>query len=385
MEPAQPPTIVFLVTADWYFWSHRLPIARAARRAGFHVVVATRVESHGEAMRGEGFEVLPIAIPRTFGSPWAEIRSLLGIFGLYRRVRPALAHHISVKCALYGTLSARLARVPAVINTLPGLGYLFTSRQWRARALRPLARLAFRLLFNGPTTRVIVQNPDDYAFLEEQGLVARNRLVLVRGSGVDIRRFAPRPEPDGPPSVAMVSRMLWDKGVGELVEAARLLRSRGRSLRIVLVGAPDPENPGSVPLDRLGEWNRSGVIEWTGARDDIPEVWASSHIATLPSYYGEGVPKALLEAAACGRPIVAADVKGSREVVRHGQNGLLVPPCDAAALAAALDQLAADPELRRRMGARGRQIAESEFAEDIVVANTLAVYRDLLGARCPCP
>ncbi len=144
MKPARPPTIVFLVTTDWYFWSHRLPIARAARKAGFHVVVATRVESHGEAMRGEGFEVLPIAIPRAFGSPWAEIRSLLEIFGLYRRVRPALAHHISVKCALYGTLSARLARVPAVINTLPGLGYLFTSRQWRARALRPLARLSLR-------------------------------------------------------------------------------------------------------------------------------------------------------------------------------------------------------------------------------------------------
>ena len=375
--------MVFLVTTDWYFWSHRMPIARAARRAGFRVVVATRVEAHGDAMRGEGLEVVPIMIPRAFGSPLAELRALLGIFALYRRIRPALAHHITVKGALYGTIAARLARVPAIVNTLPGLGYLFTSHQWRARALRPFARLAFRLLFHGAATRVIVQNVDDLAFLEERGLVARDRLVLVRGSGVDVRRFAAHPEPDGPPSVAMVSRMLWDKGVGELVEAARLLQSRGRSLRIVLVGAPDPENPGSVPLGRLEEWNRSGVIEWTGAREDIPGVWASSHIATLPSYYGEGVPKALLEAAACGRPIVAADVTGCREVVRHGENGLLVPPRDAAALAEALDRLAADPELRRRLGARGRQIAETEFAEDIVVTDTLAVYRDLLGERYP--
>jgi glycosyltransferase involved in cell wall biosynthesis len=380
VKPAQPPTVVFLVTTDWFFWSHRLPIARAARKAGFHVVVATRVKSHGEAIRGEGFEVIPITIPRAFGSPWAEFRSLLGIVGLYRRVRPALVHHISVKCALYGTISARFARVPAVVNTLPGLGYLFNSGRWQARVVRPLVCHAFRFLFRGKATRVIVQNSDDRDFLEDEGLVTRDRLVLVRGSGVDVSRFTPRPEPDGPPTVVMVSRMLWDKGVGELVEAARLLRSWGRQVRVVLIGNPDPENPGSIPAEQLAEWNESGCIEWSGPRGDIPAVWASAHVAALPSYYGEGVPKALIEAAACGRPIVAADTPGCREIVRQGVNGLLVPPRDAAALAAALDQLVSDPALRQRMGARGRQIAEYEFADDIVVANTLAVYRDVLEA-----
>jgi len=207
--------------------------------------------------------------------------------------------------------------------------------------------------------------------------------VVVRGSGVDLKRFQPRPEPPGPVAVAMVSRMLWDKGVRELVEAVGRLRARGVALRLELVGAPDPENPGSIPGDRLAEWNRSGAAEWSGPSEDVPGVWAQAHIAVLPSYYGEGVPKSLLEAAACGRPIVAADVPGAREIVRHGENGLLVPPRDVPALAGALERLAADPNLRRQMGERGRQIAAAEFGEDIVVEKTLHVYRELLGKRYP--
>jgi len=348
-------------------------------------VVACRVSNLAGALRQEGFEVAPIPIRRAFDWPWRELRCLLEIFRLYRRERPALVQQVSVKCALYGTACARLAGVPAIVSTLPGLGYLFHSRQLRARALRPLAALAFRVLLRGSAVRVIVQNEDDEAELARRGLVARESLVLVPGSGVDVRRFAPGPEPAGAVTVAMVSRMLWDKGARELVEAGRLLRRRGRPVRILLVGAPDPENPGSIAAETLDSWNREGAVEWSGAREDVPGVWAAAHIAALPSYYGEGVPKSLLEAAACGRPIVAADVAGSRAIVRHGENGLLVPPRDPSALADALEKLAGDVDLRRRMGARGRQIVEAEFAEEIVVGKTLAVYRNALGDRFPKP
>lgn len=379
------PAAVFLVTIDWYFWSHRLPIAKALQAAGFRVVVACRVSSLAAAMRAEGFEVAPIPIGRAFGWPWTELRCLFEIFRLYRREKPVLVQQVSVKCALYGTVCARLAGVPAIVSTLPGLGYLFHSRQLRARVLRPLAAMAFRALLRGSAVRVIVQNKDDEALLAREGLVPQECLELVQGSGVDVERFAPRPEPSGTLTVAMVSRMLWDKGVRELVEAGRLLRRRGRPVRILLVGAPDPENPGSIPAETLASWNSDGSVEWSGAREDVPAVWAEAHIAALPSYYGEGLPKSLLEACACGRPVVAADVAGSREIVHDGENGLLVPPRDVSALADALERLAADAELRRRMGARGRQIAEAEFAEHIVVERTLAVYRNLLGDRFPRP
>ena len=389
-EPREPAArsrtkhrLLFLVNTDWYFLSHRLPIARAARDAGFHVSVATRVGSQGEALRREGFEIVPIRMGRALGNPLLEGRSLAEILRATMRIRPDLVHNVSFKCVLYGTVAARVAGVRSVINTLPGLGYVFRSRQWRARLLRPFGRLAFRALLRGRATRVIVQNGDDLAFLRAEGLVPAGNLVLIRGSGVDTSRFRPAPEPTGTITITMVSRMLWDKGVAELVEAAGELKASGRAVRVVLVGAPDPENPGSVPAQRLEEWARAGQIEWSGAREDIPRVWADSHIAVLPTYYGEGLPKSLLEAASCARAIVAADVPGCREIVRHGENGLLVPPRDARSLAKAIERLIDEPSLRKQMGARGREIVESEFSEEIVVARTLEVYRELLESRDP--
>jgi glycosyltransferase involved in cell wall biosynthesis len=384
-EPLEPAAasgtkrrLLFFVNTDWYFSSHRLPVARAARDAGLRVSVATRVVSLGEALRREGFEIVPIRMSRALGNPVLEGRSLVEILRACRRIRPDLVHNVSLKCVLYGTLAARIAGVRGVINTLPGLGYVFRSRQWKARLLRPFVRLAFRALLHGRGTRVIVQNSDDLAFLRAGGLVAPESLVLIRGSGVDTSRFRPAPEPTGTITITMVSRMLWDKGVAELVEAAGALRASGLAVRVVLVGAPDPENPGSVPARQLEEWNRSDRIEWSGAREDIPRVWAESHIAVLPTYYGEGLPKSLLEAASCARAIVAADVPGCREIVRHGENGFLVPPRDARSLAQAIERLIVEPSLRERMGARGRVIVESEFSEEIVVARTLEVYRELL-------
>ena len=380
------PVLLYLVTEDWYFWSHRLPIARAARAAGWEVLVATRVAKHGERIRREGFRLIPIGLRRHSLAPWREAAAIAELARLYRRERPDLVHHVAMKPVLYGSLAAALAGVPAVVNALAGMGYVFTSSGVKARLLRPLIRTAFRWLLDRPNSRLILQNPDDIAAMAGAAMtgatvagaaVAAERVALIRGSGVDIQIFRPREEPEGTPVAVMVSRMLWDKGVGELVEAARLLRRREVPLRVVLVGPPDPDNPASIPERQLRDWDAAGDVAWWGERSDIAEIWAKGQIAVLPSHR-EGLPKSLLEAAACGRPMVAADVSGCREIVKDGVTGLLVPPGDAGGLADALERLARDPDLRRRLGAAARDLVEREFSEEAVVAQTLALYRSLV-------
>ena len=376
------PKILYLVTEDWYFCSHRLPIARAARDAGFEVVVVTRVRRHGAAIAAEGFRVIPLEQRRGALNPVADLAVLWRLLGIYRAERPDLVHHVALKPVLYGTLASRAARITRVVNALGGLGYVFSSHGWKARLLRPMVRLVFRFHGRARRNRFIVQNPDDCSRLVGELGVAANRIVVIRGSGVDTRYFSPMPEPETPAVAALVSRMLWDKGVGEVVEAARMLKERGTTVKVVLVGDEDPENPESISKRRLLEWNGEGIVEWWGRRDDIAKVWAQCHICMLPSYR-EGLPKALLEAAACGRPIITTDTPGCREIVRDGENGILVPPRDAAALADAIERLVRDPLLRARMGACGRRRVEEEFSEERVVEQTLALYRSLLADRWP--
>ncbi len=372
------PKLLFLVTEDWYFCSHRLPLARAAKAAGYEVVVATRVSAHAEAIRAEGFKLVPIGLRRSGRNPWRELKAILEIVGIYRRERPDLVHHVALKPVLYGAIAARLAHVPTVVNALAGLGFVFASASRKARLLRPWVVGALRLSVDADGSALIMQNPDDRKMLVEAGIVKPARVRLIRGSGVDIRRFAPSPEPAGTPLVMLPSRLLWDKGVGEFVAAAGLLRERGAEARFALVGDGDPGNPATIPEGRLRAWQAEGAVEWWGRREDMPAVLASSHVVCLPSYR-EGLPKVLLEAAACGRPLVATDVPGCREIVIDGGNGLLVPPRDAPALAEAIGRLIKEPGLRADMGRRGRELVEAQFSEERVVAQTLAVYRELAG------
>ena len=371
--------MLFVVGDDGAFRSHRMPVARAARDAGIAVAVACPVTTHGEAIRAEGIRVLPLPMKRGRISPLADLRTLAALWRLYRAERPDIVHLVAMKPVLYGAMAARLAGVPVSVGALTGLGYVFSSGDIRARLLLPLLRRALGWALNGRRSTCVVQNPDDAAFVAELG-VERRRIAVIPGSGVDTTRFAPSPEPVGPVRVAMVSRMLWDKGVGELVEAARLVRARDPALRFVLIGAPDEGNPAAVPVAQLKAWQAEGLVDWQGRRDDIPAVWKDSHIAVLPSYR-EGLPMALLEAASCGRPIVAADVPGSREIARDGESALLVPPRDPAALAAAIMQLADDPALRARLGTGGRRLVEQEFSEERIAAATLALWRRLLASE----
>ncbi|HEU4929552.1 MAG TPA: glycosyltransferase, partial [Candidatus Krumholzibacteria bacterium] len=250
-----PATIVFLVTEDWYFWSHRLNLARAARDAGARVVVATRVGSLGDEMRREAFDVVPLLWSRRNHRPLDEVRALFAIRSSYARLRPDLVHHVAIKPVVYGGIAARWAQQPAQVNAIAGLGYIETSRQLRARILRPLFNRVLRFAWKGNNVHAIVQNPEDAALLQAHFLPAQ-RVHTIRGSGVDIARFAPSAEPPASDAVVatFVGRILWSKGVGEIVEAARVLRSNGPKVRFRLVGDPDPENPESVPESTLRAW-----------------------------------------------------------------------------------------------------------------------------------
>jgi glycosyltransferase involved in cell wall biosynthesis len=370
------PKLLFLVTEDWYFCSHRLPPARAAKAAGYEVVVATRVNRHGAAILAEGFKLVPIRLRRRSWNPFSELAAIREIVRIYRRERPDVVHHVALKPTLYGSIAARLTRVPAIVNALAGLGLVFSSPTRKARVLRACIVAAFRVVLNTNRSVLIVQNPDD-AKLVAGRMVAAHRVRLIRGSGVDTVRFAPTHEPSGMPLVMLASRMLWGKGVGEFVESAKLLRARGTEARFVLVGETDLENPASIPETQLKAWAASGSVEWWGRCDDMPNALSLATIVCLPSAYGEGVPKILLEAAACARSIVATDAPGCREIVRHGENGLLVPIRNPHALADALATLLGDGTMRADMGKRGRGLVEAEFSQELVARQTLAVYREL--------
>ena len=367
--------VLIVVNVDWYFWSHRLPLARALRAAGYDVVVVTGEErGFRPKIEGEGFRFVPLQLRRGSTNPFAELATFLDLVRTYRRERPAIIHHVTIKPILYGSIAARFAGRPAIINAVAGLGYTFLPAVRRS-LLGKVTTALYRWACAGPRTLVLCQNPEDQAVLVDLGIVPRERTAVIRGSGVDVTRFVVSEPPADVPIVLLSARMLWDKGVREFVEAVRLLRARGVAHRAVIAGILDTENPNGVPEDVLRRWHDEAVIEWWGQRDDMPEVLNKASIVTLPTYYPEGVPKSLIEAAACGRPIVATDVPGCREIARQGVNAELVPPRDAAQLADAIAKLLSDAELRRAYGRAGREIAVADFSEQRVLSDTLALYR----------
>jgi glycosyltransferase involved in cell wall biosynthesis len=314
-------------------------------------------------------------------NPLRELVLLAWLRRLIRAENADLVHGFTIKCAVYGALAARLAGV-ARVSAVAGMGYVFISDEPRARILRPIVRNVMRSVFGGARSRLILQNLDDLAFFKTLGVTDSSNLRLIPGSGVDCARFRPpaTDQPNDPPRVVLAARMLWDKGIREFVEAARLLRAENRSLKCVLAGDPDPGNPAAIPEAKLRHWEADGLIEWLGHVDDMPSLLASADIVVLPSYR-EGLPKSLIEAAACGRPLVTTDVPGCREVVSDGVNGLLVPVRDASALARAIGRLQDDPLLARGLGEAARAKALAEYDENRILARTLDVYRELWSER----
>ncbi|HUI96068.1 MAG TPA: glycosyltransferase family 4 protein [Xanthobacteraceae bacterium] len=370
-----PRRLLYVVTEDWFFLSHRLPMARAAQAAGFEVHVATNVADGAAAIAREGFILHPVRFARGRLSPFATLATITALRQVHRAVHPDLVHHVALQAAILGGLAA-LGRPVARVNAITGLGYAFISESRKARVVRGVIGRLLRFLVDRPRSVALVQNPDDRALLAGLG-IAQDRIVLIPGSGVDVERLRPGPEPDGPVTLGFVGRLLDDKGIRTLVAAHRLLRAHGADIALLIAGTPDPANPASVTQAEAEAWGREPGITWLGHVDDIATVWTRAHIAVLPSRR-EGLPKSLLEAAACGRPMVATDVPGCREVAIANETGMLVPTDDPEALAAAIATLADAPDLRARFGRAARRLAEERFAADAIGRAVMELYLRLV-------
>lgn len=371
--------LLFIVSEDWYFLSHRLHLAKTAIAAGYKVALLSRVANHRAVIEACGVEIIDWPLVRRSHNPFLELRTIWSVYAALRRFRPDIVHAVALKPVLYSALACRLACVRARVSALGGLGFVFSSQRFLARLLQPILVLTFRWALSGRYCRLILQNPDDQRTLLAAKTIEIERIRLIRGAGVDTSAFSPRADVSDVPLVILPARLLWDKGVGEFVDCARFFAQKGIPARFALVGEPDDQNPECVSVSQLEAWVAEGSIEWWGHRSDMPEVLRQSAVVCLPSSYGEGLPKALLEAASCGRPIVTYDVPGCREVVIDGENGLLVPLKDRQALIDALEKLLCDPDLRQRMGLAGREMVLREFSQERVAAETLSVWEEVLA------
>lgn len=308
----------------------------------------------------------------------AEFSSVAATKRLVERVEPDLIHSMTIKPNLYAGLATRLGPKIPLLMSITGLGYVFLNTSVPTRLMRGMVLLLYRWVSSTERVRLLFQNADDRALFLKSGIGDQGRCIQTGGAGVDVGRFSPKPEPNGPPTVVLPSRLLWDKGIGEYAQAAEMLRTAGVSARFALVGDTDPGNPAAVPKGQIIDWHNAGVVEWWGYQKDMAHVFAQANIVCLPSYR-EGMPKALIEAASCGRAIVTTDVPGCREVVRHGDNGLLVPARNARALADALSTLISNPKKRSQMGMRGRELAVSELSQERSASDMLRIYQTVLS------
>lgn len=370
--------LIFVVNAPQFFVSHRLPLAVAAREAGYEVHVATAVGDDVAKIESMGFKHHSVSFARSGQNPFYEIITFLRLFRLFVLLKPDLIHAVTIKPVLYGGIAARLAGVKSVVAAVSGLGTVFIATSTSARLRRWIVKKLYSAALLNDRAVVIFQNSDDSNSLLKLGVLKQPQVRIIRGSGVCLNNYPFLPEPDGKPVVVMAARLLRDKGVFEFVEAARLLASRGVDVEMRLIGSPDMGNPTSISQDKLDQWARDGFVRLLGYRADIAQQYASSHIVCLPSYR-EGLPKSLVEAAACGRAVVTTDVPGCRDAIKPGVTGLLVPVQDSVALADAIQKLLGDSNLRNRMGLAGRQLAIECYNIVDIVEQHINIYEELMA------
>jgi glycosyltransferase involved in cell wall biosynthesis len=373
---------VFFANTDWYLYNFRLATARRLQADGHEVVMVSPPGEFGGRFAAHGLRWVTLPMNRASLNPLREAATLWQLVKLLRRERPDLLHSFTVKCAIYGALAARAANVPAVVNAVAGMGYVFTSDSLKARSLRPVVKALFRATFGGARSLLILQNPDDAKAFAASRLAAPARIRVIRSSGVDTARFqpvSPSRSRNGRLRVLLAARLLWEKGIQEFVDAARLLQEQGRDVEFLLAGMPDPGNPRSVDATQVRQWVDAGWLQWLGHVDNMPALLNTVDVMALPSYYREGVPKSLIEAAACGLAIVTTDLPGCCEVVtQHGVDGLRVGARDARGLADQIIVLDDDRELLWRLGCRARQGALADFDERLVIQRTVDVYAELM-------
>lgn len=373
--------LLIVVNVDWFFVSHRLPVALGALQAGHEVHVATTLTQGQEQLEAQGFIVHPIRIDRSDAGPFGLLILLWHLLRLYWLVRPDVLHLVTIKPVLLGGLAARFAPVRGVVYAISGLGHVFVAQGLAGRIRRTLVGAWYRFVLGARNIRVIFQNPDDRAALQSVvPHLSRQNVVMIPGSGVDLTQYPALPLPeDRIPVVLLVARLLVTKGVREFVAAAQQLRKEGMAAQFWLVGDPDPDNPASVTADELATWAHQGCVQVLGYRSDIAALMAQAHMVVLPSYYGEGLPKVLIEAAACGRAVVTTDMPGCRDAIATDETGLLVPAKNVGALSNAIRHLLDNPLTCAAMGRAGRKRAEQIFDVRAVVQTHLDIYQALEG------
>ena len=370
--------LLFIVTEDWYFCSHRLQLAVAAQKAGYNVAVVTQETNHGDEIRQAGLRLIPIKFQRSGRNPFSDFMTIRSLLRIYKSEQPDIIHHVSLKPILYGSIAARFVGIPNVINAMTGLGYIFTSKRFFARLIRLIITPVLKLILGFKNTYSIYQNIDDQKLLAGVGGLTNKKSIVIRGSGVESNLYLPDENKTYPPIVILASRMLIDKGIHEFVKAARIIKEKHIDAQFILVGMTDTENHSAISEIELQQWQQEGIIEWWGHRDNVVEVLRKSTIACLPSYR-EGMPKFLLEAASVGLPIVTTDVPGCREVVIDNENGYLVPPRNSEAIASAIEKLLNDKTLRKEMGIKGRALVKQEFDTKKIVEQTISLYQRMLN------
>lgn len=367
--------ILLVANTSWYLYNFRLPLARQLRDLGYEVVFVSPLDGYSDRLVAENFRWVELRMNRKSINPLRELVTLFRFCKIYRSEKPSVCHHFTVKCVLYGTVAAKLVGIKAVVNAITGLGHAFIGQGWLHRTTRPLLRLAYQKILTARRVQVIFQNGDDYREFSDRRMIIPDKSTIIRGSGVCLQRFTPRPGPlDGSPcpTVLLASRLIKEKGLLEYVEASRQLRTRGVDVRFALAGQIDPGNPSSISESDLEKWRSEGVIDYLGQIEKIEEVLQVATIVVLPSYR-EGTPRILLEAAAMGKPIIATDVPGCREVVKHDYNGYLVEARNADALASAIESMLSDPAKMMQFGQNSRCLAH-EFEESNVIDATVKVY-----------
>ena len=369
--------LLFIVNVDWFFVSHRLQIALEAIKQGYEVHIATTIINKLEFLESNGMIVHPLNLHRSRSGVGTIISEFVEIYSIIRLVAPDIIHLVTIKPVLFGGIAARLAGVSAVVSAVSGLGFVYVDKGLVAIVRRLAISLLYRLALRHPNQRIIFQNVDDQSQLTQLVKNSPDNSLLIHGSGVELSHYVQKPLPDGLPVVLLASRLIADKGVREFVAAAELINCSTIHARFVLVGDIDLLNPTSIQQKELDQWKINSVVELWGYCDNMAEVLASATIIVLPSSYGEGLPKILIEAAACGRAAITTDVPGCRDAIEDGVTGVLVPLGDAEALAIAISSLLDDPLRCLKMGQAGRRRAEKMFDDRQVVGEHMRIYEEL--------
>ena len=368
--------ILFIVTEDWYFVSHRLHIAIKAIEKGYKVTILTKVSTHRSLIESFGIKVIHWSINRSGFNFFLEIKTIYATLAVIREVNPDVIHAVALKPIVYSSIVRSLTRTKLSVFAFGGLGFIFSSSSYLARLFRNILIIIFKLLFKNSKIRLILQNQDDIDFFINNKIIKHEKIILIRGAGVDMKEFKPNKLVNELPVVILPARMLWDKGISEFVDCAKKFHENGIAARFCLVGSPDYHNPESISVNQLEEWVESGCVEWWGQQSNMPKVYSKATIVCLPSYR-EGFPKSLLEAASSGLPIVAFDVPGCREIVSDGVNGLLIPFKNVDVMYLALLKLVENKALSKRMGKKGREIVEMNFSQDIIASQTIEAWNSL--------